>query len=57
MARVIVKTREILGEMIYETQYDFEQHSDFIAFEEYKTRSVEHNVGIEVQVKEKETLH
>lgn len=36
MSKVVFKTREILGEMIYETQYEFENASDFLAYEEWK---------------------
>jgi hypothetical protein len=36
MPKVIIKTRETIGEASYETLYEFENASDFLAYEEWK---------------------
>lgn len=36
MPKVIIKTRETIGEASYETMYEFEDASDFLVYEEWK---------------------
>lgn len=36
MSKVIIKTRETIGEVSYETLYEFENASDFLVYEEWK---------------------
>jgi len=36
MPKVIIKTRETIGDASYETMYEFENASDFLAYEDWK---------------------
>lgn len=64
MPKVIIKTRETIGEASYETLYEFENASDFLAYEEWKEglaremaeRMKGESVDMVFEVK-KETLH
>lgn len=65
MSKVIIKTRETIGEASYETLYEFENASDFLVYEEWKeglaremAERMKRESGFDIlfEVK-KETLH
>lgn len=68
MGKVLVKTKETVGEASYETEYVFETFEDFFVFEQYKEglaqemaerikKNAEEGVSMMFEVKKKDFVH